>query len=926
MSNPAKCVLLCLSALLLSVFTLTAAAEEEVVFGFDNAGELQEWEITEGVSFDPERMRGEEGGSMRVEPGARASLGLRDTDGGGRVDIWFYEDGTRRADPDQRGAGPLAGVVDADGRVLAAGPIFAPYLAGNDSYALGEFSPDEQPWWDVTHLGVGREEGWHRWTFDFDPQEGFRFLHNGEDTGRFSWAESDMEGFAGLVVIGDDAADEDDRQTLWVDRIEVVLEGEMEEVDPLEGIVPPTDPEVEEAPSIVEELMGRHPRLLFGEEDIEELRAFAGSDTAAPMMEEFEGYLPASRSPGEATWLRDATDAQRQGLWRLPTVALHYVLTEDQRSFERTVEFMELLLATPHWELGPEIDSGMGAANIMAGAALAYDWLYHELDPEFREEYRQKLWEHARRMYHAGHLRGHGHTAYWQNDPHNNHRWHRNMGLALCALAAYTGEDDQKWLMKQLAEEIDLVMRWLPEDGSYHEGSSYLTFGGTHLLLGIQAVDRCLGTEYREHPFLQNAADFMTHALTPGLRNRFPFGDHGSVNVGSLGYNTFLYDPIGRFEMPDHLEVWDRIREEHGSGAHVAWTTLLWYPAHLERGSPEALPHRGFFADTGVIYIRDSWAEGGAGAMFKCGPLGGYTLNRFRHANDYQYINVAHDDPDANSFILYADGEFVAETSRYSTRKQTANHNTILINGGGQAAHGRGEGGTWTQPATGNTDMTDMGVITAKAENGGVLAIEGEASGSYLSTSNVPDRPALDRYRRTLIWVEGRYLLVLDDIRAPEPVDVSWLMQGPSLEPEDEAAGRYRLQSGDVSRSFMVVSSEETDPQIVDSPSDHRSEALGWEQLRLEAAGVASVRLASVYDVWDLGDLSVSLEVEDADRATVTVSTDGGEDTWSWRAGEGRFDPSEVVGEDPEGVEIIRMDQPEPATRRLRQEAKDAAP
>jgi len=75
--------------------------------------------------------------------------------------------------------------------------------------------------------------------------------------------------------------------------------------------------------------------------------------------------------------------------------------------------------------------------------------------------------------------------------------------------------------------------------------------------------------------------------------------------------------------------------------------------------------------------------------MFKCGTYGGYMINEYRNANNFRYISVAHDDPDANSFLISIGGGLVVETSRYRKKKLTRSHNTILVNGIDQ----RGEGG-----------------------------------------------------------------------------------------------------------------------------------------------------------------------------------------------------------------------------------------
>jgi hypothetical protein len=172
------------------------------------------------------------------------------------------------------------------------------------------------------------------------------------------------------------------------------------------SVVPATDPQPDgEVPQMSSAYLGEHPRLLLSKEEIPRLREFYQSEAGKIWKDKIEAYLGACSPPRDTKFLKDATDAQRQGLWKLPTVALHYLMTGDPQSLEHSKGFLEVFLKLPHWETTGELDSGMGAANIMIGAALAYDWIYDELDSEFREKFGAKLFYHARAMYHGGHLK-----------------------------------------------------------------------------------------------------------------------------------------------------------------------------------------------------------------------------------------------------------------------------------------------------------------------------------------------------------------------------------------------------------------------------------------------------------------------------------------------------------------------------------------
>ncbi len=895
-------------------------AAQEHAESFADADALAAWQVEGAVTVDASRSHGEGGGSLRIEPGGKAVWKLRDTNGSGTVDFWVYEDASVPAKPKTRLTGPYYGALQSDGRVLAPGSLYAPYLSGDTTYALTAFNPaeKEQSYFSVQYLGLKRTEGWHQWTIVFDGEAGASVLHNGKDVNdpreRFAWHKTKLEGFTSVVVVGDSTPDAS--QTVWIDDVTVTL-GPVMAVKPADLAPPPPppmtpdeDPAPDAPATIVEELRDVHPRLLFTAADIPAMRERTESGYGKSLYARLLEYVPVCVKPDHTNFLIDGTDGQRQGFWRLPTVALHYVLTGDQQSFDRTVEFMRFLMELENWETG-EPDCGMSSANIMVGAALAYDWLHDDLDPDFRAQYRLKLLLMARRQYHQGHLMKAPGTHYWQGDPANNHRFHRNAGMALAILAvAEEGKADDDWLLAETLKELRFIAEWLPEDGTCHESPTYSVFGNTHLLLAMDAGQRCYGEPFMDHEFFKTAPAYKLQMTQPGLKGVFGYGDSGG---GGTGYHSYLHGMCATHNLADEQAALLDVEQRNDSFYNFTWWNVIWWRP-LEGGSIDNLPRHAFFPDIGVLTCRTGWAASDVGAMFKCGPFGGYKLNEYRHLNAMKYVNVAHDDPDANSFIIFADGAMLAETDRYSKHKQSSNHNTVLINGAGQVAAGRPEGVGWSQPGG---DMSVMGVITAYAENGANVAVEGEAAGSYLANPRQgPERPALDRYRRTFLWIEGQYILVLDDIRAPEDVDVAWLMQGPELDTIDADGHRYVLKKDAASCAFQVATTEPVSSETVESSADNRGEALGWRQLQLTATTDA-VRFASVYDPWQKGELTVTLEADTADHATVTVSGPGLAHVWDWTAAQERLEPSGIVGRDAAGTEIVTLSEPEPQTREL---------
>ena len=148
-------------------------AQQAVTFQAPSA--IAGWTVSGDVKVDASMDRGGGGGSLRVGPGGKAVWKLRDADGAGQVEMWVYEDQTKAAKPKERHVGPRWGLIQSDGRVLVVGVLHAPYLAGDTTYSASD--SDQKNWFNVQYLAVPRKPGWHKWTFDFDPEKGLTILY-----------------------------------------------------------------------------------------------------------------------------------------------------------------------------------------------------------------------------------------------------------------------------------------------------------------------------------------------------------------------------------------------------------------------------------------------------------------------------------------------------------------------------------------------------------------------------------------------------------------------------------------------------------------------------------------------------------------------------------------------------------------------------
>ncbi len=203
--------------------SMLLAGSESKEFTFDDNKSLASWTITGDVTIDAAKGRREKGNSIKIGPEGKALLKLRDSDESGKVEVWIYDDGTTPENAKVGRAGPRWGLVQSDGNVLAVGILYANYLGGDEGYTAT--ACDGRQWFDrLFWLGVRRlPAGWHKWTFDFDPEVGLQVFHNDRQANAVDSRRTGLKGFSSFAVWGD--KDEGRKQTIWLADMSVTLGG-----------------------------------------------------------------------------------------------------------------------------------------------------------------------------------------------------------------------------------------------------------------------------------------------------------------------------------------------------------------------------------------------------------------------------------------------------------------------------------------------------------------------------------------------------------------------------------------------------------------------------------------------------------------------------------------------------------------------------
>ncbi len=211
-------------AVMASVSAATAAEGDVREYAFDDGRLPAGWQTTGDAGLDASMGREGSGGALRIGPGGKATINLRDLDASGSVDLWVYDDGTVPENAKTTRVGPRWGIQQADGNVVAIGILYASYLGGNEGYTAT--ACDGQSWFNqLFWLGINRTPGWHRWTINFRPEEGIQVLHNGSALSdrRVDKTKLGLNGFRSLVIWGDSQVGE--TQTIWVDDVTAKLGG-----------------------------------------------------------------------------------------------------------------------------------------------------------------------------------------------------------------------------------------------------------------------------------------------------------------------------------------------------------------------------------------------------------------------------------------------------------------------------------------------------------------------------------------------------------------------------------------------------------------------------------------------------------------------------------------------------------------------------
>ncbi|MBI5302856.1 MAG: DUF4962 domain-containing protein [Chloroflexi bacterium] len=512
--------------------------------------------------------------------------------------------------------------------------------------------------------------------------------------------------------------------------------------------------------------------LFLGSKNFDEWRAVAQTTHRArfarviEQAETYLAYVPPVEHPRETiTYIGMAA----------ANLAFAFRLTDDTRYLDRAREWIKIAISYPHWGKANLPDHDLDAGWLSFGLGLSYDWLYEFLPTKERDALCAKLRLQGTRLYDFA-VGGEGNwwsVAFWQN-----HNWICYAGLATVAYALEREHPETRAWSQRAVENFKTVLALMPEDGSDYEGVVYWCYGFPWLLIPADLIQQQTGIDLHQSEFLRNTFYYRLYASAPNLIDTANFGDchdRRSAHALAIYYRLASVYRNGHAQwLADHFErigEWERERKQgllKPSSASHAFLEFLWYDPTVAPTPIADLPTTRAFPDLGLVSARTDWSPDATFLVFKCGKPNGEKAWTLGHAlekqNDWKVVKTGHAHPDENSFILVRGDDYLAVDEGYSQKKQSCQHNTILVDGKGQYHEGvynvaDGLGVEWG--GTFENDFAGRRVVYAR----------GDAAHAY--------DPALtlDRFTRQMLFVDGKYIVICDDLASREPREFTWQLQ-----------------------------------------------------------------------------------------------------------------------------------------------------
>ena len=531
------------------------------------------------------------------------------------------------------------------------------------------------------------------------------------------------------------------------------------------------------------ELKNVHPRLFFIAADLPKMRERANETDKQlwqEVIKEVESFGANVPDPSDEDLYKSGLAERKKGTmtqyslaFRISQLSYVYAIDGNQKHLDLAKKLTLAACEMPIWGYKtnkPNVD--LPPAHLLYAVAFAYDVLFDKLTNDEKAIIKNKLVKQARLMYEYFKYKPGKRYTYTQN-----HTWIPMAGLAIASYALMDETDEAKDWAKLSRAVFDRTMFTFGTDGYFYESFHYFGFAFRWMIRYFDAHKQITG-ENLYTPMqskFENMKYFAMHSILPDRENVFDFADvgDGSLNRNKISKREKLYgeyDILYRFasvyQDVQAQTVADFIRKETPLGTREPMWAFINHDPNLQPAPLSKIPTKIHFVDNDTVFGRTDWSKNATAFAFRSSPPEGhYAANLAFKIPDWRQ-NTGHAHPDANSFIIFANGKYLTGDTGYLGIKQTDDHNTILVNGRGQANDGVYE--MFKEVLNERLDKIRIADISLTKD---YFYIRGEAASGYYEDLK------LKKFDRNFLYVNsGNYFIVWDELETEKPSEFTFLL------------------------------------------------------------------------------------------------------------------------------------------------------
>jgi hypothetical protein len=530
-----------------------------------------------------------------------------------------------------------------------------------------------------------------------------------------------------------------------------------------------------------------HPRILFNTENLSTIQKLAkthpGSRAAlARMQRDAEKIL---QKPWWNNFPKtDRSTEPKQEFYKiaddLATVCFVWRMTGDPKYAAVKDHALTWASYPPGGRASPEGLGGDGNEDATQGnefLSLLFDWLYTDLTEEQQNimihslEWRIDHWINAFAWHSRNNENMDASEVRYRSlaGTISSHQYEGSMDNAICALALYEHSPIAREWYNLILNYMIGISSGHGFDEAWNEGPGYGTSKFKWFMNASMYYDTTLPTaNLGKNPFYQNIGDWFCRVIPMGMTH----------NAWGNQNNASKWNHRATMRKLAHLTGQGRFLlnwQQYGGKDYAKFRPWIEYvlPAYYQEPKPE--PESEHIA----LFAIDGWAtaasgppsllstyEQGIGMIFQSRPRGGFS----------------HSFNSDNSFQLHAFGQMLNHGGGSSANQDayayhTMSHNTILVDGLGQA-----------QPDRGQIHPT-YGRIAGFSRGDNYVYVAGDATNCYPKEPGDYSRwslplhkiyqeralPYLKHFVRHILFVRNRYFVIFDDLFSTKPATFTWL-------------------------------------------------------------------------------------------------------------------------------------------------------